>query len=76
MPVEEGERYRLKAVIFSGNKTVTNVDLLRRAIPMKDGDIFNTKLMRDGIKNLHDLYGALGFINFTPVPDTEIDDEH
>jgi len=76
MPVEEGERYRLKAVKFSGNKTVTNVDLLRRAIPMKDGDIFNTKLMRDGIKNLHDLYGALGFINFTPVPDTEIDDEH
>jgi len=76
MPVEEGERYRLKAVKFSGNKAVTNLQLLRAQIPMKDGDIFNTELMRKGIKNLHDLYGALGFINFTPVPDTEIDDEH
>ena len=32
--------------------------------------------MRKGIKNLRDAYGALGYINFTPVPDTEIDDEH
>ena len=76
MPVEEGDRYRLKAVKFSGNKAVPNLQLLRAQIPMKDGDIFNTELMRKGIKNLHDLYGALGFINFTPVPDTEIDDEH
>jgi outer membrane protein insertion porin family len=75
MPVEEGERYRLKEVKFSGNKAYTS-EVLRRLIPMKDGDIFNTKLMRDGIKNLHDAYGAAGYINFTPVPDTEIDDEH
>ena len=75
MPVEEGERYRLKEVKFSGNKAYSS-EILRRLIPMKDGDIFNTKLMRDGIKNLHDAYGALGYINFTPVPDTEIDDEH
>ncbi len=76
LPVEEGDRYTLKAVKFSGNKAVSDVEALRRAIPMKDGDIFNTELMRKGIKNLRDLYGALGFINFTPVPDTEIDDEH
>ncbi len=75
MPVEEGDRYRLKEVKFSGNKAVPT-EALRRQIPMKDGDLFNVELMRKGIKNLHDAYGAFGYINFTPVPDTEIDEEH
>jgi outer membrane protein insertion porin family len=76
MPIEEGERYHLKEVKFSGNKAITNIQLLRAQIPMKDGDIFNVEMMRKGIKNLREAYGALGYINFTPVPDTEIDDEH
>ena len=76
MPIEEGDRYRLKEVKFSGNKAVTNTEILRRQIPMKDGEVFNVELMRKGIKNLRDLYGHLGYINFTPVPDTEIDEEH
>lgn len=76
LPVEEGEQYRLKEVKFSGNKAVTNLDALRKMIPMKDGDLFNTELVRKGIKNLRDLYGHLGYINFTPVPDTEIDEAH
>jgi outer membrane protein insertion porin family len=76
LPIEEGDRYRLKEVKFSGNKAITNTEALRRTIPMKDGDIFNVELMRKGIKNLRDAYGALGYINFTPVPDTEIDEEH
>ena len=76
MPIEEGDRYRLKEVKFSGNKAITNTEALRRLIPMKDDEIFNTELVRKGIKNLRDAYGALGYINFTPVPDTEIDDQH
>ncbi|HYY70332.1 MAG TPA: outer membrane protein assembly factor BamA, partial [Terriglobales bacterium] len=76
LPIEEGDRYRLKEIKFSGNKAITNTELLRRTIPMKDGDIFNVELMRKGIKNLRDAYGALGYINFTPVPDTEIDEDH
>ena len=76
LPIEEGDRYRLKEVKFSGNKAITDTKVLRAQIPMKDGDIFNTELMRKGIKNLRDAYGAAGYINFTPVPDTEIDDQH
>lgn len=75
IPVEEGDRYHLKEITFTGNKAITNVAALRRSIPMKDGDIFNIELVRKGIKNLKDAYGALGFINFTPVPDTQFDDE-
>ncbi len=74
IPVEEGERYRLKEINFTGNKAVKNTALLRKLIPMKDGDIFNIELVRKGLKNLRDAYGELGYINFTPVPDTQFDD--
>ena len=76
MPIEEGDRFRLAAVKFTGNKAVTNIDALRKTIPMKDGDIFNVEMIRKGIKNLRDAYGGLGYINFTPVPNTEIDDQN
>jgi len=76
MPIEEGDRYRLKEVKFTGYKAIQNTAVLRRLVPMKDGDIFDVEAMRKGIKNLRDAYGAQGYINFTPVPNTEIDDEH
>ncbi len=76
IPVEEGDKYRLKEIKFQGNKEITNNAALRRLIPMKDGDIFNVEFMRKGLKNLRDAYSEQGYINFTPVPNTEIDDEH
>lgn len=75
MPVEEGDRYRLKEVKFTGNKAMTNTAALRKLIPMKDGEIFNIEMVRKGLKNLREAYGAFGYINFTPVPDTQFDDE-
>jgi outer membrane protein insertion porin family len=76
IPIEEGERFHLKEVKFTGNKAVNNTPALRRLIPMKDGELFNVEMVRKGIKNLRDAYGELGYINFTPVPNTDIDDEH
>ncbi len=76
IPVEEGDRFRLKEIKFTGNKAITNTAGLRHLIPMKDGDIFNVELMRKGLKNLRDAYSEQGYINFTPVPNTDIDDEH
>jgi len=76
MPIEEGDKYKLKEIKFTGYKAINNVALLRRLIPMKDGDYFNVENMRKGLKNLRDAYGEYGYINFTPVPNTEIDDEH
>ena len=76
IPVEEGERYHLKEVKFTGNKAVNDTAVLRRMVPMKDGEVFNVEMVRKGIKNLRDLYGEGGYINFTPVPNTDIDDQH
>ena len=74
--VKEGGRYRLKAISFAGNTVIRNTTLLRSAVPIKDGDIFNTQGIREGLEELRQLYGELGYINFTPVPDTQIDDQN
>jgi outer membrane protein insertion porin family len=75
MPVEEGERYRLKEITFSGNKAVQSKALLRNLFKIKDGDIFDTEAVRKGLENLRKAYAELGYINFTPVPNTDADDE-
>ena len=75
MPIEEGERYKLKEIVFSGNKAITNTKALRSLFKMKDGDWFNTDLVRKGLDDLKKAYGEFGYINFTGVPDTEFDDK-
>jgi outer membrane protein insertion porin family len=75
LPVEEGARYRLKEITFSGNKAVTNTAGLRALFKIKDGDVFDTEAVRKGLEGLRKAYAALGYINFTPVPNTEADDE-
>src|SRR5256885_11018737 len=42
---------------------------------MKDGDVFNTSLVRKGLENLRKAYGELGYINFTAVRNTRSEDE-
>jgi outer membrane protein insertion porin family len=75
VPVTEGDRYRLKEITFTGNKTLNNSASLRRLFPIKDGDWFNIEDARKGIKALKDAYGQYGFINFTPIPDFSFDED-
>jgi outer membrane protein insertion porin family len=75
LPVEEGAQYRLKEITFTGNKAITNTAALRSQFKLKDGDIFDTEQVRKGLDNLRKAYAALGYINFTPVPNTFPDDE-
>jgi outer membrane protein insertion porin family len=76
IPVEEGAKFKLKAITFKNNKAIQNSALLRGLFPIKDGDTFDTFLVGKGIENLRKAYGEIGFINFSAVPTTEIDDEH
>ncbi len=70
MPVEEGDRYRLGGINFTGNKHVPNVRALRAQFTQKDGEWFNTSLFSKGLDQLRKSYGSLGFINMVanPVP--------
>jgi outer membrane protein insertion porin family len=74
MNIEEGERYRLAGITFTGNKQVSNTRALRALFNMKDGDWFNMTAFRKGLDNLRKAYGDLGFINMTPVPNPIFDE--
>ncbi len=74
IPVEEGQRYRLGGVTFTGNAHVPNVKALRSQFPTKDGEWFNATAVGKGLDNLRKAYGSLGYINFTAVPTPRIDD--
>ena len=76
MPVEEGARYRLGTITFTGNKAVRNVKALRSTFDIKDGDWFNATVLGKGLENLKKSYGTLGFINFGAIPKPVFDDEH
>ena len=74
IPIDEGLRYRLGGVTFTGNTHVPNTKALRSQFPTKDGEWFNATAIGKGLDNLRKAYGSLGYINFTAVPTPRIDD--
>ncbi|HXQ36089.1 MAG TPA: POTRA domain-containing protein, partial [Anaerolineales bacterium] len=74
MPIEEGGRYRLTGITFTGNKAVTNVKALRAQFAEKDGDWFNRTAFAKGLQNLQKAYGTLGYINFVAIPTPTVDE--
>jgi outer membrane protein insertion porin family len=75
MTVEEGARYRLGSITFTGNKQITNIRALRATFPIKDGDWFNATMIAKGLDNLKKAYGSLGYINFGAIPKLEPDEQ-
>jgi outer membrane protein assembly factor BamA len=49
-------------------------DQLRKLIPLRDGEIFDTGKIREGLDALRKLYASKGYIDFTAEPLTDIDD--
>lgn len=74
IPVEEGARYRLGGITFSGNKAFNNVKALRAQFANKDGEWFNTTVFGKGLQNLQKAYGSQGYINMVAVPEPKVDE--
>ncbi len=74
MPVEEGERYKLGGIKFTGTKAVTNLRVLRAQFTQKDGEYFNATLFSKGLDQLRKAYGSLGYINMVPTPSPVFDE--
>ena len=72
--LEEGSQYRVGEVNFTGN-TRFQAPVLMRVLGLQKGEVFNGELIRKGFENLKKIYGSQGFINWTPVPRQDIDDE-
>ena len=75
VPIEEGDRYRLGTITFKGAMANFNPKALRGQFPIKDGDIFNRESIAKGLENLRKAFGEYGYINFSAVPQTSIDEE-
>ena len=74
IPIEEGERYKLGGITFTGNKAVSNVKVLRAQFAQKDGEYFNASLFGKGLEQLRKAYAQLGYINFVGTPNPRIDE--
>jgi hypothetical protein len=72
--INEGQRYRLGGISFRHNNTLTNAEHLRSLFPIEDGDVFARAKVAEGLNNLRKAYGEYGFINYTGVAETKIDD--
>jgi outer membrane protein insertion porin family len=74
MPVEEGARYKLGGITFTGNKAYTNVKALRSQFAQKDGEYFNATMFGKGLEQLRKAYGQGGYINFVGNPVPRVDE--
>ncbi len=72
--VEPGSRYTLDSIILQSAKAfeITSADQMRAVFVIFPGDLFDVEKVRKSIDNLRKLYADNGYINFTPVPNTEV----
>lgn len=61
----------LDSIVLKGYKALPP-EQLRRQFPISPGEVFDVDKVRTGLDNLRKLYADAGYINFTPVPDTEL----
>jgi outer membrane protein insertion porin family len=71
IPVEEGRRYYLSKIDFTGVKLFHSNDFLIYAFGMKPGSAFSNEKMRNGLKNLTKLYSQYGYIDYVGEPQVD-----
>lgn len=72
--IEEGRKYHLNKIAFTGVKFFRTPEALMRPLfQMSEGDTFSTAKLRKGLENMRKLYGEFGFIDFVGEPNFEPD---
>ena len=70
--IEEGEQYRMGKLTFRSSDPdqglVFKPEILARAFPLKEGDIFAADKIRKALDNFRKLYGEYGYIDFAAEP--------
>jgi outer membrane protein insertion porin family len=68
IPVTEGERFRVGDFGFDGNSVVKS-EGLRQLFKLRTGDIYSEKKIRKALGKAREVYGSLGYYEFTAYPD-------
>jgi outer membrane protein insertion porin family len=73
IPVEEGQRYYLAKLDFTGVKMFRSTQFLQTQIfRMNNGDVFSTEKLRNGLKGMTKLYSQFGYIDYVAEPEIDI----
>ena len=72
LPLEEGPRYYLAKIDFTGVKLFRSTEFLGGQFQMKTGDAFSTEKLRNGLKNLTKIYSQFGYIDYVAEPQIDI----
>lgn len=73
VPVIPGSQYRLGSVQWK-NETVLSASELLRLMPTRPGEIFNVGRISKELQAVREAYESRGYINFTSIPETTLDD--
>jgi outer membrane protein insertion porin family len=76
--IDQGERFRMGRLVVRSRdpehpELVFKTEFLEKAFPLKQGDIFSTEKVRKSLEEYKDLFGNFGYIDFTAVPQTDVD---
>ncbi len=71
IPVEEGRRYYLSKIDFTGVKLFRSTDFLSYYFGMRQGTPFSNEKLRTGLKNLTKLYAQYGYIDYVGEPQVD-----
>ena len=64
IPVSEGDEYRVGEVKFEG-LTVLKEEFVRPLFKLQTGDVYNDSRLKKGFDKLRDIYGSLGYFQWT-----------
>ena len=71
--LDAGSRYRLEKIRFEGDKAFSEEEL-RPLIRLKDGEVFDVSMVREGLGAIYRNYSSKGFVDATSEPITKTDE--
>jgi outer membrane protein insertion porin family len=74
IPVNEGNPYRVSNFQIAGN-TIVKTDALMPLFKLKNGDRYSRKAVMKGFQKSQEIYGSLGYMEFTGYPDFKYSDD-
>jgi outer membrane protein insertion porin family len=72
--IEENDQYRIGDVKITGSKLFKE-EQMKAVLGLVQGEVFNGTALRKGFENLKKLYGNYGYINYSPVPSQDFDEQ-
>jgi len=72
--INEGRQYRTGEIHWLGTKAFSESELLNLT-PIRCGEIFKREKIAQALETARKLYAAHGYVNFTSIPNTIIDED-